>query len=201
MLDNPVKAFIVKALFWLPACFAIWYLLSDYLAYPANMLLSWLLPDMFPNLIHEISILGAQLEVITEITPKASPASAPSGQIGTLAFELNPLIYGYGLPLFTALILASPDSDRRRGLYWLIGFIALSLTQAFGTGMDIMKTLAFGLGPEASQAANLSQIQKEGIALGYQMGTLIFPAVIPVLLWIGFHRQQLAEWAPGAKIS
>jgi len=44
------------------------------------------------------------------------------------------------------------------------------------------------LGPDVAAQAGLIGWRTEAIALGYQIGNLIFPSLIPVVLWAGFSR-------------
>ncbi|WP_419641591.1 exosortase H-associated membrane protein [Thiolapillus sp.] len=61
----------------------------------------------------------------------------------------------------------------------------------------ILKTLLFKLDPGLSSQLGFSSFQKELVALGYQFGYLILPAVTPLVLWIGFHQQFLGQLVPG----
>jgi hypothetical protein len=38
--------------------------------------------------------------------------------------------------------------------------------------------------------------RREAIAIGYQAGTLIFPSLVPVLLWAVFNRAFIAGLRP-----
>ena len=76
---------------------------------------------------------------------------------------------------------------------WIIGFVVLSLIQVWGISFDILKSMLFDMGREVNQLLDLSQMQKEGVVLGYQLGYLVLPAVTPLILWIGFHRDFLLE--------
>jgi hypothetical protein len=49
--------------------------------------------------------------------------------------------------------------------------------------------LAFNFGPDAHQVIIDAGISDELIALCYQLGVLIFPPLVPVVLWV------LANWA------
>ena len=86
-----------------------------------------------------------------------------------------------------------------RGFSWVVffGLALLFPLQAWGIGFDILKTLAFDLGPEIRGRLDLAPWALEATALGYQFGTLVLPAVAPVALWLGQHRIFVASLAPG----
>jgi hypothetical protein len=47
--------------------------------------------------------------------PPEAIAQMPPGATGELVFSVNPLIYCYNLPLFTALAIAVPGEEGRSG--------------------------------------------------------------------------------------
>ena len=121
----------------------------------------------------------------------------PEGQKAELVFSVNSLVYCYSIPLDTALILATPDTEKAKWIHWVTGFIILVLTQSWGVSFDILKTLLFKLDISLSSQLGFSAFQKELVALGYQFGYLILPAVTPLVLWIGFHQEFLGQLVPG----
>ncbi len=192
MQISPVTRFVWRILFWLPVCFACWYYMAGVIALPVNILTDWLMSGLFPELIREVVANRHLLDVVCAFRPPAqSGLVVPAGQVAELVFTINSLIYGYSIPLYTGLILASPGEEMQKWLRWIVGFVVLSLIQVWGVSFDILKTIAFNLGAEASQLMHLSPIQKEGIVLGYQLGYLVLPAVAPLVLWIGFHQDFL----------
>ncbi len=194
MQISPVTRFAWRVVFWLPICFAIWYYMAGVIALPVNLLTDWLMTGLFPDLIREVTPNRHFLDIVCAFTPPAQPGLiVPEGQVAELVFSINSLIYGYSIPLYSALILASPGDEMQKWFRWIIGFLVLSLIQVWGISFDILKTMLFGMGREVNQLLNFSQMQKEGVALGYQLGYLVLPAVTPLILWIGFHRDFLQE--------
>jgi hypothetical protein len=133
------------------------------------------------------------LTLIPELPPGSS---APAGRVAELIFTINPLIYGYGLPLYSALVMAVPGSEWRKWLRWGSGVAILLTAQLFSVSMEILKSLLFDLGPEAARQLMLAPWQQELTALGYQFGYLILPAVLPIVLWIVQHRRYLTTLVP-----
>jgi hypothetical protein len=58
------------------------------------------------------------------------------------------------------------------------------LLQVWGVVWESLKMLAFNFGPDAHQLVAAAGISDELIALCYQLGVLIFPPLIPVILWV-----------------
>lgn len=198
MKTSPVSRFFWRILLWLPLSFAAWYYMAGFITLPVGLLVDGLMSSLFPQFISDISQQGHILEVATRFSPPAmAGVTVPQGQIAEMVFGINALIYGYCIPLYTALILSSPGEEMQKWRRWTIGVIILLLTQTWGISFDILKTLLFRLGPAISQQMAFSPLQLEGVALGYQFGYLILPAVTPLVMWIGFHREFLFTLAPG----
>ncbi|MGV6827476.1 MAG: exosortase H-associated membrane protein [bacterium] len=198
MPKNQVKQFFLKILIWLPVCFFGWYYMAPTIMLPMAYLSDLFMTGVFPNAIAAIESTGYELDIVTQFDPPGNRAAAvPAGQTGQLVFTINGLLYGYGIPLFTALVLSSPGSEKIKWFRWSIGILVLILTQVWGICFDVLKTLAFQTGPEIRTQLGFSRVQIESIGLGYQFGYLILPAVTPLVLWIGFHRDFIASLAPG----
>jgi hypothetical protein len=178
---DPLRRFILRVFVWLPVCFGLWYFSSVLFAVPLEYLLHAWLPTLVPTLIEAIQQQGNHLFVITKVMSSPSPAmQAPAGQI---VFELNPLQYGYAIPLYSALVLAAPGSDARRLMRWLIGLAVLTFTQLFGLTAETLKILAIQLGDDPITRLAFDSLDRELIALAYQFGFLILPSVVPILIW------------------
>ena len=193
-----VKHFALKVVLWLPICFAVWYYMKGVIGVPTFFLVDGIMTTWLPDAIKDIEFQGHLLNVVLQFTPPSLPdVDIPKGQVAELVFSVNSLMYGYSIPLYTALILATPDEERAKWIHWLIGFIILVLAQTWGVSFDILKTLLFRLDPGLSSQLGFSTLQKELVALGYQFGYLILPAVTPLVLWIGFHQKFLSQLVPG----
>ena len=84
--------------------------------------------------------------------------------------------------------MASGVSFIRKILTLLVGYICVMLIQVWGVVWQTLKMLAFNFGPDAHQLVSNAGISDELIALCYQLGVLIFPPLVPVILWV------LANW-------
>ena len=177
---------LILAFLWMLFGFMLWYYLSAFHGTPirllANEILSRVLGSEFlgiiPNPDHHYLF-----QVQTKI-----PFQFPDGSLEALGFIVNPLVYGFGLPLLFGLVMASGVSFPRKIVTLLIGYVCVMLIQVWGVVWQSLKMLAFNFGPDAHQLVVDAGISDELIALCYQLGVLIFPPLAPIVLWV------LANW-------
>ena len=169
-----LKRFFLLAFLWLPLCFAVWYAIAPYHAAWAGKLAKPLVNLLSSGVVSAIEQPGRDLVFVT--TLKVYPAP---GQVAVLLPEVNPLLYTYGLALFFALMLAE------RATWWkfLVGTLVLLLFQSWGIAFDLLSQIGTKLGPDVSRQAGLAGWRLEAIVLGYQLGVLIFPCLVPIVLW------------------
>jgi len=202
MPEVSAKGFLGKILLWFPLSFAAWYFLAPVLIWPVTWLVgSWL--DLFyPGVVESVTQHGTLLDINTRFSSNQSPQAGlqpgmqPGMQKGLLTFTLNPLMYGYCIPLLLALQLATTDKHygRRLGLF-AVGAIILMPVQAWGVYFSALVTLVFRLGPVIAQAMATTAVTREGIALSYQLGFLILPSVTPVLIWAILNQDFIVKLA------
>jgi len=178
---------LILAVLWMVFGFMLWYYLSAFHGVPvrllANEILSQLLGSEFWNIVPNPD-RHYLFQVQTRI-----PFRFPDGSEEALGFIVNPLVYGYGLPLLFGLVMASGVSFVRKMLTLLAGYVCVMLIQVWGVVWQSLKMLAFNFGADAHQLVIDAGISDELIALCYQLGVLIFPPLAPVILWV------LANWA------
>jgi hypothetical protein len=192
-VNSPLRRLVVSALLWLPACFLLWMLLDGVVVWPAGMVAGWVLPTLMPNAIAEVAQIGARIEIETRLLIQADAA----GRVGALVLQINPLIYAWCLPLFAGLVMATPLSGRQRVVQFAVGMPLLLAVVSFGTVFDVLKLLAFDAGPLGAAAVAQAGLGADAVALGYQFGYLILPAVVPVTLWVLLNRaflEELVNW-------
>ncbi|HEX5124783.1 MAG TPA: exosortase H-associated membrane protein [Rhodanobacteraceae bacterium] len=199
---SPVHEFALKAALWLPLSFVVWFGLAPLWVLPPTVLARKVLlgvwPGLFTALVQGGDLLDASGRVVAHagylLTLTTSvlvqvPASAGSpGGAGVLEPTLNPMIYAYSLPLFSGLAMATPLTTRRRLFEMAIAFVVIWLAQAFGIVAESLKFVAIEAGPEGAAATAKAGLSPSAIALAYQFGNLILPAVVPAALWIGLNR-------------
>ncbi|HJT96750.1 MAG TPA: exosortase H-associated membrane protein [Rhodanobacteraceae bacterium] len=202
MRFTPVHELALKAALWLPLSFVLWFYAAALWTWPAAriaklaLLACW--PALFTNLVQGGDVLDASGHVIghasylltltTAVIVNVPGGAGGAGGIGVLEPTLNPMVYAYALPLFAGLAMATPLSTRRRLVELAIAFIVISLTQAFGIVAESLKFVAFDAGPPGAAAIAQAKLAPNAIALAYQFGYLILPAVAPAALWIGLNR-------------
>lgn len=174
--------FFLATVLWLPVLFACWYLLADFLSWPAVQLSQWLLTGLFPEVFAQAEGAGQHLIFVTRLEVEG----------GALSVGVNPLIYSWNLPVVAALVFAA---DERHFSSWrlLLAFVVLSLLHVWGICFDAVRTLAFNAGPDARDALALSDWQREAVALGYQFGYLMLPAIGAASLWVVMSRQFIEQ--------
>ena len=171
--------FVVRTLLWLPLCLAAWYFGARIHAAIAGGLARLLVALFTPGIVSGLEQQGVDLVFVTTLEVQTAP-----GQVGLLLPEVNPLLYTFGLAFFAALMLAA------RPPWWkiLAGAALLLPFQSWGIAFDFLAQVGVKLGPEVSALVGLSGWRLEAVALGYQVGALVFPSLIPVVLWALFNR-------------
>jgi hypothetical protein len=177
---------LLLAALWMLFGFMMWYYLSAFHGIPvrlaASNILQYILGDSFHNVIANPD-RNYLFQVQTRI-----PFSFPDGTRESLGFIVNPLVYGYGLPLLFGLVMASSASLVRKLITLVLGYAVILVVQTWGVVWQSFKMLAFNFGPDAQQVVFDAGVSETVIALCYQLGVLIFPALAPVIVWV------LASW-------
>jgi hypothetical protein len=178
-----LRGFVARVLLLLPVCFAAWFVAAAWYAAMVGALALQIVDAWRAGLVSELERHGHVLSFMTELELGSS-----GGRVGLLVAEVDPLIYTYGLALFLALMLAT----RARGWKILAGAAVMLPFQAWSVAFDVLVQVAVLAGPDVAARAGLAGWQREVIAIGYQFGTLIFPSLVPVLLWGAFNRAFIA---------
>ena len=192
---------MLGALLWLPLAFFVWFWFAAPLAWPVIQLAKLVLLKMWPSLFTAVSqgadLLDAQGRVLAHpgylmqlssgVLVNAAAPGTPA-QFGFLEPVVNPMIYGYALPLFAGLVLATPLSRTQRALQIVAGTVLIWLAQAFGVIAESLKSVGLDAGSAGMEAIRRAGLHPEAIALSYQFGYLILPALLPVVLWIACNR-------------
>ena len=185
---NPLYAFFLKAALWLPLCLALWYWKAEWFNGPAAIVSGWIMRGLFPGWVEAVEWSQRTISLVTTLRVPMAPG-VNDGKYAVMVAEANPLLYTYGLPLFAALLLASGEAKRWRKL--VLGALVLIPFQAWGICFDLLKQVAISAGPAVAAQTGFSPWQRDSIALGYQLGTLILPTVAPISLWLALNRQLI----------
>ena len=178
-----LRAFIGLTLLFLGPAFALWYAFGSLqlapVAWLADLILSW----FYPRMIEAVELQGQDLDIVTRFMYTPPGVELPAGTVAQYIISLNGLKYGYGFPLLLALICASPGRMLRKLGLLLLGFILIVLIQVWGISFEALIGLIFKSEQIIAQQMGSTALSREFIALGYQLGYLILPAVTPLIYW------------------
>lgn len=175
--------FVLRTFVWLPPCFALWYVCAPALAVALGFVAGAMVDLLCPGLVTVLERQGSVLTFVTTIKVHPSP-----GTTAVLLPDVSARLYTYGLPLYLALALAA------RAKYWtlLAGAMLLTPFQAWGIAFDFLAQVGILMGPEIALQSGIHGAKREAIAFGYQLGSLIFPTLAPVIMWAAWSRDYLA---------
>jgi len=180
---NPVKEMFLLAALYLPMGFFLWFFAASLLMFPTARLADLLLTGIHGQVFEQVVQLGFQFEIQTSVL----------GRTVAVNVYVNPMIYAWGMALLFGLIMATPLSVKKRLLQMLIGFVVVTLVTTWGVFWETLVDLAFRSGPEAGAAARGLGLNMNLIALFYQLGYLMLPAVVPVATWILMNRRFIED--------
>lgn len=211
---NPLRRLFLAALLWLPAMFFVWVYWSSVFVLPATRSAQAVLTTQFGGLFQDVyrgfprHLIdpGSRLPVapgtptegasvrddhllVLRFTQAAMTAPMREEKRATGVEPLptvNTLIYGYGLALVWGLVLATPLTGGRRLAQMAAGWLAIAAVQAFGAVTNALVVAMNFLGADALARQGLNP---DLVALAYQFGYLILPAVVPVILWMLMNRR------------
>jgi hypothetical protein len=186
---------LILAALWMLFGFMVWYYLSAFHVVPARLasaaILEQLLGDDFRRIIAEPG-QRFLFQVETNI-----PFTFRDGSTQALGFLVNPLIYSYGLPLLFGLVMGSNVGWRRKLGLLVVGCGVITAVQIWGVVWESLKLLAFNFGDQTHAVVQGHGISDTAIALCYQLGTLILPALAPIFIWVLGNRplvEQFVGW-------
>lgn len=187
MTLSPLRRFVLQAILWLPLSFCLWAVFASPVIWPPAKVSHLVLTHELPDTVTKVEQDKARLEI--ETTLRTNPD--PQGRVGVIVLQATPMIYAWCLPLFAGLVMATPLTARRRMLQIAIAFPILWLVVCWGAVFDVLYLLQFRAGPLGAAALARHGWSQDAIALGYQFGYLILPAVTPVALWILMNQRFL----------
>ena len=191
---------LLLSFLWMLFGFMLWYYLSVFHGIPVRLaaehLLQFVLGDSFHSIIPNPDrryLLQAQTTV---------PFEFSDGSTEPLGFIINPLIYGYGLPLLFGLVMASNARIWHKLLTLVLGYLAVMVVQIWGVFWQALKLMSFNFGPELAQVVTEAGVSATVIALCYQLGVLIFPPLVPVIIWVLSNWREVEQytgWKPAGR--
>ena len=189
-----IRELFLLAALWMPLGFFIWFKFGPIFVRLNAILSSWVLQWVMPAAISGIS----QVQHILEINTLIPDATLHQGRVALQVVTVNPMIYGYGIPLLLGLVMATPRlSILQRAAQLMGGYLVLVCVQTWGVFWEVLKDMSFALGPYATQAVAETGIPNTLIALCYQLGYLMLTPIAPLVVWIVFNRNFLEHITTG----
>lgn len=189
---------LILASMWMLLGFMLWFYLSAFHGAPARLASEAILSHILGSDFYRIVVEPNQhflFQVETQIQ-----FTFRDGTTDALGFIVNPLIFSYGLPLLFGLVMGSDVSWLRKVVIMLIGYVVITLVQIWGVVWQSLKMLSFNFGEQTHAIVLSHGVSDASIALGYQLGTLIFPALAPIFIWVLSNRplvEQFVGWQVG----
>ena len=200
--DISAKEFLLKTMMWMPVTFFVWYMAAAIFSFPAIFLSDLILPLIMPGVIEGVEQQGYWVDIVTQLN-----VTAANGQTGQFVFSLNALKYGYGFPLILSMMLATPESIYNKLDNITYGLLVVISAQTWGICFEVLSSLLLKTGQEITSQveAILSYVSSDifinFIALGYQLGFLILPAIVPIAFWVLRHQGLLERLAKKAAVT
>ena len=202
--DLRLSELLLLAGLWMLFGFMLWFYLSAFHGTPSRLaaeaILEYLLGDHFYNI-----IVNPDQHFLFQVQTTFM-FNFRDGTTDSLGFIVNPLVYTYGLPLLFGLVMGSDVSWLRKFTILLIGYLVITFVQIWGVVWQSLKMLAFNFGSQTHVIIEEAGISDDVIAMCYQMGSLIFPALAPIFVWVLSNRplvEQFVGWGatdePAAK--
>lgn len=186
---------LILASLWMLFGFMLWFYLSAFHGAPSRIASGAILNHILGSNFHQL-IVNPDQHFLFQLETTI-PFTFRDGTTEALGFVINPLVYTYGLPLLFGLVMGSDVSWLRKGVIMLIGYVTITAVQIWGVVWQALKMLAFNFGSQTYQIVQDTGISDSAIAMGYQMGTLIFPALAPIFVWVLSNRplvEQFVGW-------
>ena len=183
---------LILASMWMLFGFMLWFYLSAFHGTPARLAAEAVLQHVLGSDFARIVVEPNQrflFQVETNI-----PFTFRDGTTEALGFVVNPLVFTYGLPLLFGLVMGSDVSWLRKFTIMLIGYAVITLVQIWGVVWLSLKMLAFNFGSQTHAIIQSHGVSDAAIALGYQLGTLILPALAPIFVWVLSNRQLVEQF-------
>lgn len=190
-----ISELLILAALWMLFGFMLWYYLSAIHGVPvrlaAERLLALTLGDDFYNI-----IANPDRRYLLQVQTRIEHLF-PDGSREPLGFIVNPLVYGYGLPLLFGLVMATNQRLPHKLGVLLAGYLLVAVVQVWGVYWESLKVLVFDFGGDAQQAVLVAGIPAEAVALCYQLGSLILPPLAPVVVWVLGNWREVERYIGG----
>ena len=180
---GPIRTLCFAAGLYLPLSLFLWFAFAAAVVTPVLWLSKALLLGWMPEIFVDIERNQYVFNVLSSLVAQTEP-----GKQLVVDFTINPMIYGYGLPVIAGLALATPNSTATRLRQIIIGALVIWLVQVNGVLWDVLQYANSTLAGGAAAIAK-HHLSPTFLALMYQFGYLILPPLTPVVLWALMNRK------------
>ena len=192
-----IASFLARTVLCLLPSLAVWYWARNVVVAPIAWLSDELTRRFLSSLAPESTLDGVKQTL--KVTFLTLPFADGLRRVATFQPKLDLLTYCFGLPLFLALLLGS----RAKGLLWKlpVGALGLMPFQVWGVCFNWLVSVNVQSKRIPGVTPYLSGWREALADLGYQMGFLLFPILVPVLIWLFLERRfvsTLSGEAPAA---
>lgn len=184
---SSVGRFLLVAIVSLLCLMPVWYYFAPQLAKPVFFMAGEGITAVFQwaqsyDTNDSVGILNTALKVV----------SVQNGQFrsGKLAPMVDYRLWGYGIVIFWALLMAS--FPRGWGRKLLMGSVVMLPIQAVNVGLQWCNDVFNRAGPEVLAQTRAPEWIADVVAFFYHFNLFIFTALAPVLLWLWLDRAFLA---------
>ena len=173
----PISAWVLRLAGWLPVCFVAWWFLASAMDVLVGELSRFALNALAGGFVTQTETGSGGITFVTRVASGA----------GYLTVDVEPRLFSYGLPLGAAILLAALP----RGLWWklLVLVVAVLPIVVWGATFDVLAHLMRSA--PAWSAATLGPAGMNLVALAYQLGSLIFPAMVPVAVAVALSWKRI----------
>ena len=194
-MKSVITRFAGFTLLWLPVTFAVWYFSAPAHAELVGQFMQWLVNATFP-----VKVPMVRKEAVLEFLLSVPAALSRRGGDGSImaTITLDILIYSCGIPLFLALMLATPGIKTRwqavlggLGVLLIYEVTALFVSACYNT-LNMLHLIGadtrwlFGL-PWSPQLNLLAQTTF----------ALVLPSALAVFLWAGLNADFIRSQSSG----
>ena len=184
---STLAVFVLSALGWMVALTLLWTQVSRWTSYPVGALAHIALEQGAPMWVRSVQHSVGAMEVDSTIAVSIPEAGH---RLAEITVDANPARYAYGLPILIALLLAARGP--RRLSRALGGYALLLPVQAFSLTMYVLMQMVL-YAQTSARVLRVEQWQVEAIVYGYQIGSLVLPTLVPILLWLWLDRQFFTD--------
>lgn len=184
---SPLAVFALSALAWIIGLTLLWSLVAQWTTWPATGLVKLALEQGAPGWVRVVRAEVSLVEVDTRIEVLVPNAG---GRRAEIVVDAQPSRYAYGLPILLGLLLAA----RRPRLVAraLLGYVLLLPAQAFSISAYLLMQMV--LAAQGDRVAlKVASWQLDAVAYAFQLGVLVVPTLVPVLLWLWLDKRFVAE--------